>query len=61
MPDIETMIEWELKKSLKKNDEKQETTVRQLTLLDKFDEQTILQAVVMSEILGKPKAKRRKR
>lgn len=32
-----------------------------ISLLGKFDRQTIIQAVVMSELLGKPKAKRRKR
>lgn len=37
-----------------------EALCNKLHLVEKFDGQTLIQGVVMSELLGKPKAKRRK-
>lgn len=61
MPDNSRLEKYEEENLTKLARDNKEIMCKQLTLLDKWDDQTILQAVVMSEILGKPKAKRRKR
>lgn len=38
-----------------------EADINSLSFLEKLDGHTIIQAVVMSELLGRPKARRRKR